>query len=279
MTLRSLPLIHSRWITLVLACVLLTAACSTTSEISADDAPGVTPTPVQSADQDTDDSTELGDEPGDNETPRTVPPLSLPAVAPGSDQAYDELIASLERFVEPEQRSTVPWPDLRNIDPVAAYRSSADFQSWMLRNNTSPSLVEAYTAAGSPERGWDVEMFATWQVLDALSTPSDPPYVLDVRGVVHPAATDITDSLLAQVPEGSAAVVYWDSVGRSQMIGPDGSIVGEAEGWQNLGPWVAIMAPTDYGWQVWWDELTETPPSGLDDDRGLPQTPNPRVDV
>ncbi len=264
---------------LVLALALLAAACSTTAEVTADEPPGVTPSPEQSVDEGAADSADPSDAPGDSEAPRTIPPFSLPAVAPGSDQAYDELIASLDRFLEPDQLDTVPWPDLRNPDPIAAYRSAAFFQNWMSENNTSPSLVEAYTAAGSPERGWDVEMFATWELFDALSTPSDPPYEMDVRGVVHPAATDISDALLARVPEGSAAVVYWDSVGRSQMIGPDGSIVGQSEGWQNLGPWVAIMAPTDYGWQVWWDELTETPPPGLDDDRGLPQTPDPRVDV
>ena len=261
---------------------LIAASCSTTSEVTADEPPGVTPTPELPVDTEGDGGdrdTEGSGDTSDPDAPRTVPPFSLPAVAPGSNAAYDDMIAELERFLTPEQLATVPWPDLRNPDPIAAYRSCAEFQNWMTENNTSPSLVEAYTAAGSPERGWDVEMFATWELFDALSTPSEPPYSMDVRGVVHPAATDITDALLAQVPEGSAAVVYWDSVGRSQMIGPDGSILSQSDGWSDLGPWVAIMAPTDFGWQVWWDELTETPPLGLDDDRGLPQTPEPRRDV
>ena len=265
-------------VVLGLALGLLSAACSTTSEVTADEPPGVTPTPEVSVEAD-DSAADAPDDASDPGPSRTAPPFVVPSTAPGTDEAYDQMIAELERFLTPEQLETVPWPDLRNPDPIAAYRSCAEFQNWMSENNTSPSLVEAYTAPGSPERGWDVEMFANWDLFDALSTPSEPPYSMDVRGVVHPAATDITDALLAQVPEGSAAVVYWDSVGRSQMIGPDGSILSQSDGWTDLGPWVAIMAPTDVGWQVWWDELTETPPPGLDVERGLPTTPEPRSDL
>lgn len=248
---------------------LLAAACSTTTEVGADDPPGVTPTPLPPT------SEPVPPAPSDPDTPREIPPLELPTTAPGSDEAYQAMIEELERFVTAEQLAEgVPWPDLRNPDPIAAYRSCAEFQQWMLENNASTPLVEAYTAPDSPERGWDVAMFADMIRADVLSTPNVPPYTMDVRGLVHPAATEITDALLEQVPEGSAAVVYWDSVGASQYVQPDGTIVGGDQGWSNLGPWVAIMAPTDVGWQVWWDELTEVPPPGLFDDRGLP-TPDP----
>ena len=112
-----------RLLLLTVACALLAVACSTTAEVTADDPADGTPTPEQSTDDDT-GSANPGDAPGDRDAPRSVPPFSLPAVAPGSDQAYDELIASLERFLEPDQLDTVPWPDLRNPDPIAAYRAS-----------------------------------------------------------------------------------------------------------------------------------------------------------
>ena len=190
------------------------------------------------------------------------------------------MVDELERFITDEQLAAgVPWPDLRNPDPVAAYQSCARFQGWMAENNPTPSLVEAYTAPASPERGFDLDLFDFQNGRGLLSTPNDPPYSMRVVGLVHAAATDITDALLEQVPDGSVAVVYWDSVGQSSMVDSEGEIYRTDHGWVEVGPWVAIMAPTDVGWQVWWDELTETPPPGLDDGRGLPDTEPPRQDV
>lgn len=252
----------------LLLVLLLLAACSSTVETTADDPPGVTPEPTATAQAE-----------GQVEAPREVPPLVLPNEAPGTDEAYQAMIDELERFLTDEQLAVVPWPDSRNPDPVAAYQSSATFQNWMSENNTAPSLVEAYTAPGSPERGWDVDMFADFTLFDIVSTPSTPPYSMRIEALVHPAATSITDALLRQVPEGSAAVVYWDSVGSSQMVRPDGSVFSSNQGWTDEGPWVAIMAPTDVGWQVWWDELTEVPPQGFDQNRGLPAEPPPRRDL
>ena len=190
------------------------------------------------------------------------------------------MITELDRFVTDEQRAAgVPWPDLRNPDPIAAYQSCAVFQNWMSENNPTPSLVEAYTAPGSPERGWDLDLFDFQNAFDLIATPGVPPYSMRVAGLVHPAATDITDALLERVPEGSAAVVYWDSAGRSDMVDPNGQIFRTDEGWVDLGPWVAIMAPTDVGWRVWWDELTTIPPPELGDNRGMPDDEPPRRQV
>ena len=272
--------------------VFVAGACrSTSTEISADDPGALTPTPQSQATPGTDDVPDATD-PGSNDPaptdpqnpggaePRIVPPLELPTSAPGSDQAAEALLEELDRFLTEEQRNAgVPWPDLRNPDPVQAYRSSADFQQWMAENNPTPSLVEAYTAPGSPERGWDLEMFDFMNSFDLRSGPSDPPYSIRVEDLVHPAATGITDALLEQVPQGSAAVVYWDSVGPSDTFTADGQYWSSDLGWTDVGPWVAIMAPTDVGWQVWWDELTEPPPPGSRQNQGAPQEDVPRRDV
>ncbi len=87
----------------------------------------------------------------------------------------------------------------------------------MSANNPTPTLVEAYTAPWSPERGFDLELFAYRDTFDLRSGPSTPPYSMRVEDLVHPAATGINDTLLAQVPEGSAAVVYWDSAGETDI--------------------------------------------------------------
>jgi len=271
--------------------LVLGVGCTSAAEIGADQPSAVTPAPGEAppaAAPDADDGD--GDEGGTfndpsagpdraPDEPRIVPPLVLPSTAPGTDQAAAELLEALDRFITPEQRAAgVPWPDSRNPDPVASYMSDADFQQWMSANNPTPSLVEAYTAPNSPEREFDLEIFDTLNSLDLRSGPSNPPYSMRVTDVVHPAATGINDTLLDRVPEGSVAVVYWDSVGRSDTFTADGQLWNTNEGWTDLGPWLAIMAPTDVGWRVWWDELEEPPPPGSRQD-GVPSEESPRFDV
>ena len=287
---------HARLMPLLIL-ALIAPGCSGTTELGAD-APAAEPTvaasitpepeledrstPTPPADRvPTPPPTEPAPSPPKQPTERReVPPLRLPPGGPGTDRAYEAMIEELEPFVTDEQVAAgVPWPNLRTSDPIAAYRSCAEYQQWMAENNPNPVLVEAYTAAGSPERGFDLDIFASLHANGLVATPSVPPYVMEVRGLVHPAATDITDALLAAVPEGSAAVVYYDSVGVRQLVRPDGSVFGVQDGWVNVGPWVAIMAPTEFGWQVWWDELTDAPPPGLEDERDSSATPPPRSDV
>ena len=271
---------------LVLTTLAVAACTPQSTEIGGDDPGAVTPEPSPSdPDPDPDEAPGGFEDPSagrDRATdePRQVPPLDLPAVAPGSDQAAADLLADLDRFITDDQRAAgVPWPDLRNPDPVAAYQSAARFQNWMSGNNPTPTLVEGYTAPLSPERSFDLELFEFRNSFDLRAAPASPPYSLRVEDLVHPAATGITDALLAQVPEGSAAVVYFDSVGDTDIFTVDGQYWDTRPGWGDLGPWVAIMAPTDVGWQVWWDELTDPPPPGSREQRGLPQDEQPRVDV
>ena len=80
-------------------------------------------------------------------------------------------------------------------------------------------------------------------------------------------------------PTEALPFVYWDSVGQSSMVDSEGATYSTDSGWVEVGPWVSIMAPTEVGWQVWWDELTETPPPRLDDGRGLPEAEPPRQEV
>jgi len=260
------------------ALVLVALSCSATSTTSTSSDDGPPPTARPDTTEPSDDEAESRDE---RTELRDVPELVLPSEPVGSAQAYDDLIDRLERFITEEQLAEgVPWPDLRNPDPVTAYQATATFQQWMMQNNPSPPLTEAYTAPNSPERNFDLEMFDLQSRLNAVSTPDEPPYSMQVEAVVHPAATSITDTLLADVPDGSVAVVYYDSSGRSQMITESGLVISESDGWTNVGPWVAIMEPTEVGWQVWWDELTDPLPPGQDYERRQSgDTDKPRQDL
>jgi len=255
---------------IVTSCITQTETGTTTDEAAggptAEDLGGQTETDDRGTDGDEPipdfNDPSAGPDRAPNE-PRQVPPFSLPSSAPGTDEATAALFESLQRFITPEQqREGVPWPDLRATDPVRAYESHAAFQNWMSMNNPTPPLVEAYTAPNSPERSFDLEMFGQRAALDIRSGRANPPYSMRVEDVVHPAATGITDTLLAEVPEGSAAIVYWDSVGPSNIYTADGDLWGSSDGWTDVGPWIAIIAPTDAGWQVWYDELEEPPPPG-----------------
>jgi len=280
---------------LVLVVVLLLASScrsAAPTETTADDPGAVTPVPTATSAPGDPPDTETESESGTGfndpsagpdrapDEPRIVPPLVLPSTAPGTDEAANALIEELDRFILPDERAEgVPWPDLRNPDPVDVYMSSADFQQWMSSTNPTPTLVEAYTAPNSPERGFDLDIFDERNNLGLRSGPGDPPYSMRVADVVHPAATGINDTLLARVPEGSVAIVYWDSIGPRDNFTADGQYWGTVDGWTDLGPWLAIMAPTDVGWQVWWDELEEPPPPGSREQQGSPSEENSRVDV
>ena len=263
-----------------LVCFLSSACAGAPTEVTADEPEAITPetgeatAPANGFNDPSADADRAPDE------PRQVPRLVLPTMAPGSDAAAEALLDDLERFITADQRrSGVPWPALRQPDPVEAYRAAAAFQGWMVENNPTPTLVEAYTASGSPERDFDVQLFGDLHALNLRSAPATPPYSMRVEALVHPAATGITDTLLAQVPDGSAAIVYWDSVGPSDVFTVDGHYWDTNLGWNELGPWVAIMAPTDVGWQVWWDELSDPPPPGSREQQGAPRDAEPRRDL
>lgn len=240
------------------ACTRLELDASGTAERSEDDTAG-----------DSRDDTAAGAQDGSDPVPAepqapierdldSFPELELDPRGPGSDGAYDALIADLEAFVDAD--AAPPWPDLRDPDPAVAYRSSSQFQNWMMENDPDPALVSGYAAPDGPEWGWDRDMFSQLQSNGWFAGPASPPYSLSVLDVVHPGASPISDALLAEVPPGSAAVVYYDSVGASFFVDRDGNPVEEKESWSNVGPWVAIMEPTDVGWRVWWDELVYPPP-------------------
>jgi len=289
---RRLPLLLS---CLVLAVILGACRSNASTETTADDPGATTPAPSAQDDGDGGRDEDGGDDEdvdgpfddpsagGDRapDEPRTVPPLQLPATAPGTNEAAEALLDELDQYITEDQRAAgVPWPDLRNVDPVESYRSDATFQAWMTENNPTPTLVEAYTAPGGPERDFDLELFDEQNRLDLRVSPGEPPYSMRVEDVVHPAATGISDALLELVPEGSVAIIYWDSVGASDTFTAEGQYYGSSGGWVDLGPWVAIMAPTDVGWQVWYDELVEPPPPGSREQQGPPvkdESPRPQV--
>lgn len=269
-----------RSIALMIALVgLLATACRTSSPV--EDATDRDDPQTERSGDDAVDPQDPGPplETSPDDAPRIVPPLVLPNGAPGTDAAAEELFDELSRFLTPEQAAAVPWPDLRNPDPVEVYQSASVYQNWMSENNATPSLTEAYTAPNSPERSFDIAMFDDYTANSVLDGPSTPPYSMRIEDLVHPAATGITDELLAQVPEGSAAVVYWDSVGTTDRFTTEGQYFDTRTGWTDVGPWVAIMAPTDVGWQVWWDELTEPPPPGSRQDGSVPEDEPDRVDL
>jgi len=205
-----------------------------------------------------DDSTSQQDSSERGEArPRT--PLVLPSTAPGTDEAMEALFSDLSTHVS-AVGAPVPWPDLRNADPRAAYRSAAAFQRWISEKDPNPILVEGYTAPNSPERQFDLELFGEQQRAGVLWSASEPPYEMNILDLVDPLDSGVPPWILDQVPAGSVAIIYLDSWGRTELLDQQtGRVTDTINGWTDAGPWAAIMAPTNVGWQVWYDELTDPP--------------------
>lgn len=240
-------------ISLLLAVVVFAVGCSGSSGVSLSDPPAApantSPDPAPSQPAPGTDEEDPAPE------PRVPTRLQLPNGPVGSADAYDALVDELSVHLY-EGQNDVPWPDLRNPDPEAAYRSGQDFQTWMMENNPTPQLAEFYTFPGSPEREDDVLLFSDQSPL--LRSPSVPAYSMRIERVVHPNDSGLPDFLIAQIPEGSAAIVYWDTSGASDLYNPEtGEVIWSMSGWQDEGPWVAIMAPSDIGWRTWYDALID----------------------
>ncbi len=103
------------------------------------------------------------EQPASPDAPKLDPAPYLPAGKPGNAEDYAELINRLEQLVPVELRNEVPWPDLRNPNPIVAQIEIFDLWIWMSANFPEPQLVEVMAAPGSPSRELIVSVFGEIQ--------------------------------------------------------------------------------------------------------------------
>lgn len=215
------------------------------------------------------------------DTPDPEPVPYVPAGRPGSAEAYDELIARLDGEIPAELRNEVPWPDLRNPDPVVAQRQIFDMWIWMAANYPEPVLVEVLTAPASPSRLEVVSIFGELDRAGELEERLGQPYRAFDHLVVTFESAGLPLWLARDVPEDAVVVYYSDNSGPTAVTDREtGDFLYERPGVPTRA-WLSIMVPTDVGWQLWRDQLIEPndseletpdlPPPGADGERPQPE--------
>lgn len=282
-----LPL-HSRLIVVLVLALFATACGGGETTVAEDDerteAAASEPTTPPDASLPESDGSDEGDStvPAPESTkPEPVP--YIPADSPGSAQDYAELIAELENEVPADLRSQVPWPDLRNPNPIVAQQDIFELWIWMAANHPNPDLVEIMAAPGSPSREEVVSVFGRIDRSGNLETRTGAPYVAFDHVVVTFESSGLPLWLARDVPEDAVVVYYSDQSGPTTVTNRETEEVVDVRPPVSRRAWLSIMVPTDVGWQLWRDQLIEPndaeletpdvpPPPSQTDER-----PNPEV--
>ena len=200
--------------------------------------------------------------------PEPVP--YVPAGRPGSAEAYSEMIDRLAADIPADLRSDVPWPDLRNPDPVVAQIEIFELWIWMAANYPEPELVEVMAAPGSPSREEIVGVFGALDRRNELERRTGQGYQAFDHLVVTFESSGLPLWLGRDVPEDAVVVYYSDNSGPTEVTDRDtGEVLTILPGVATR-TWLSIMVPTDVGWQLWRDQLLDAS-NGLE----VPDVPPP----
>ena len=245
-------------------------------EQTAETAPPATPTAAPS----TPDQGRAETPPLDAADPEPVP--YVPAGRPGTAQAYAELIERLEADVPAALRDEVPWPDLRDPNPIVAQTEIFELWIWMAERHPEPNLVEAMAAPGSPSREDIVSVFGRQQALNQLERRTGAGYQAFDHLVVTFESAGLPLWLGRDVPEDAVVVYYSDNSGPTEITDRDSGQLFEVLPDTPTRTWLSIMVPTEVGWQLWRDQLIEPsdpelevpdvpPPPGANGERPKPE--------
>lgn len=229
---------------------MLLASCGGSSSADAsDDAEAAAPTPANENAVGEDDPPE----------PTVDPEPFIPAGRVGDADSYAELTTALEALVPPELRAGVPWPDLRNPDPVVAQLDIFAMWIWMTENNPDPVLIDVIAHPDGPNREEVAAIFGELHVRDQVEVRTQAPYRAFDHRVVTFESAGLPLWLARDVPTPEQAVVvyYSDDSGPVERRDRISGEVFETRAATSTRSWVSIMVPTDVGWLLWRDELIE----------------------
>lgn len=206
--------------------------------------------------------------PGDSSTsqpdqPAPEPEQFIPSQSPGSSAAYAELVDRLVDVVPPELRDAVPWPDLRNPDPVVAQVEIFDLWIWMEANLPEATLVELMAAPGSPSRQRIAPIFAELARRKQFNVRAGAPYRAYDHVVVTFESAGLPLWLSRDVPDNAVVVYYTDQSGPVEVVDQASGIVLSEEPEVPPRAWLSIMVPTEVGWQLWRDQLLDPSETSL----------------
>ena len=222
------------------------------------------------------------EQPGGPDAAKSEPVPYIPAGKPGSADDYIELITRLEQLVPAALRNEVPWPDLRNPNPIVAQIEIFNLWIWMGANLSEPQLVEVMAAPGSPSRELVVSVFGEIERAGIFEIRNGQQYEAFDHLVVTFESAGLPMWLARDVPADAVVIYYSDSSGPVDIVDQDTGAILEVQPGFPSRTWLSIMVPTDVGWLLWRDELIEPsdselevpdipPPPGADEDQRTPE--------
>jgi len=237
--------------------------------------------------QETDRTATSGSEQDEQAEPPTTrsaevePVPYVPAGQPGTSDDYAALVDKLEEWVPTRLQSQVPWPDLRNPNPINAQIEIFELWIWMAATLTEPILVEIMAAPDSPSRQEVTALFGRLQNSGRFQQRNAEPYQAFDHRVVTFQSAGLPLWLGRDVPDDAVVVYYRDRSGAVTVTDQETGEILAIDPATEVRTWLSIMVPTDVGWQLWRDQILDQsnslefpdvpPPPGTNDSERLPE--------
>jgi len=238
------------------AIALLVASCSNASPASTTIAPPATTT------RSTPTTTTLSATPPTTVVPTTTtvsPATSVSSGTVGSSELKEALIDEIVAEVGEANlggRENIPFLDINNPDPLAAFASITAFDLWVFSTWPDPPMVEIYTVADSPGRNSYKAAANTFFKGGSRIVFLGSPYSAENARVVEPADY-LAPEIVEQLPSDAVTIAYESSSGPFEVRRlEDEGVDISSSGWAGLEA-IEVIVPTQFGWQIWYEEGEE----------------------
>lgn len=175
----------------------------------------------------------------------------------GSPAALEALIDDV--VVEVGERNLVnlqlPELDLTNGDPLAALFSIVEFEDWALKNLPDPEWATLLGVTGSEGFRSYRDGFDSVAADGAIWVDRGEPYAVYDFQSIDLGEIPVSVSSDFDPPVGSVAFIHNSSKGPFDVVrASTGEILESRPGWGSI-EHVVVMAPTEFGWQVYFSEV------------------------
>ncbi|MBK5268224.1 MAG: hypothetical protein JJE47_12395 [Acidimicrobiia bacterium] len=230
---------------------LLIASCSnpaTTTTTTVAGAPTTSPAPTPTTSPSTTIPTTT--------TATLSPPTTISPETVGSPAALEALIDEVVAEVGEANlggRENIPFLDINNPDPIAAMKSIIAFDVWVITTWPDPPMVNVYTVDGSQARNLYSRGANSFFKGGSRVVYLEQGYRAAGYHVASPEEV-LSPEVVESLPSGAVAISYTSSSGPFEVRRVDDeSTDASSDGWPSR-PVVTVIVPTNYGWQVWYEQ-------------------------
>jgi hypothetical protein len=180
--------------------------------------------------------------------------------AVGSREALIEAMQPALEFSESifdADISTAPIPEINGPDPVEALRELLLLDFWVYSNAPLDSWADVLAVPGSPDwslylGAFDSLFFRTATFDEVIPAPYE---ILEARTATQEELNQFPDGVLTDAGPDAVGVVYRTRMAPHVLRDPEAPEADEArDGWDTRTQ-VALLLPTDVGWQFYWSEF------------------------